>query len=79
MKVRVKLMGTLRDRLPAEARGQADVELPAGATLQALLDQVGAGGSHVHAVMVNDGMETDRQRLLAEGDSVVVIPPVAGG
>jgi molybdopterin converting factor small subunit len=78
MKVHVKLMATLRGRLPPEARGVAQLELEPGATVADALQRLGVAGQ-VHAVMVNDAMETDRTRPLADGDSLVVLPPVAGG
>ena len=80
MKVRVKLMASLRSRLPPGAKGgTAELELGPGATVATVLEQLGLAAGHVHVVMVNDAMETDRQRPLADGDALVVLPPVAGG
>jgi molybdopterin converting factor small subunit len=79
MKVQVKLMASLRSKLPPEARGSAVLELGPGATVAAALEHLGVADSRVHAVMVNDALEPDRQRPLADGDALVVLPPVAGG
>jgi len=78
MQVQVKLMGTLRGRLPPEAKGATRLDLDPGATVAVVLDRLGVAGQ-VHAVMVNDDMEPDRGRVLADGDSLVLLPPVAGG
>jgi sulfur carrier protein ThiS len=79
MLIRVKLMASLRSKLPAGARGgTAELQVDAGTTITGVLDQLGVSG-HVHLVMVNGAMETERQRTLAEGDELVVFPPVAGG
>jgi molybdopterin converting factor small subunit len=78
--VEVKLTATLRGKLPPEAKGgKVALVVEPGATVQAVLDRLGIGSGHVHVVMVNDAMETERGRVLAEGDRLVVIPPVAGG
>lgn len=80
MVVRVKLMAALRSKLPADAKGGvAEIELPDQATVAALLERLGIDGGHIHLVMVNGEQEPNRQRLLADGDEVVVFPPVAGG
>ncbi len=79
MKVQVKLMASLRSQLPPEARGSTVLELPPGATVAAVLAHLGIADTRVHAVMVNDALELDRQRPLADGDALVVLPPVAGG
>lgn len=79
MKVQVKLMASLRNRLPPEARGSAVLETGPGATVQDVLAQLGVADGHVHAVLVNDALEPDRQRRLNDGDALVVLPPVAGG
>ena len=79
MKVHVKLMATLRSKLPPEARGVTQVDLEPGATVAALIAKLGIGAEQVHAVMVNDSAEPDRQRPLADGDSLLLLPPVAGG
>ncbi|HZT82813.1 MAG TPA: MoaD/ThiS family protein [Gemmataceae bacterium] len=76
MHVRVKLMAALRNRLPG---GTAVMEAGPGATVAAVLDQLGLAAGAVHLVMVNGTMETDRGRVLADGDELVVFPPVAGG
>ena len=80
MMIRVKLMASLRNKLPAGATGgTAHLEVEPGTTVAGVLDRLGIAGGHVHLVMVNGSMERDRQRALAEGDEVVVFPPVAGG
>lgn len=80
MVIHVKLMGSLRARLSAEAAGgKAQLEVPPGSTIADALEQLGISTGQVHLVMVNGEMETDRRRALAEGDEVQVFPPVAGG
>jgi molybdopterin converting factor small subunit len=79
MLIRVKLMASLRSKLPANARGgTAELTVDPGTTIASVLDQLAVSG-HVHLVMVNGAMETERQRTLADGDELVVFPPVAGG
>lgn len=79
MQVRVKLMASLRSRVPGASGGRAAVEAAAGATVAGVLEQVGVPASHVHLVMVNGEMEPDRGRVLADGDELTVFPPIAGG
>src|SRR5947209_4314656 len=79
MKVQVKLLATLRSKLPPESRGNTVLELEPGATVATVLARLGISESQVHGVMVNDTVEMDRERALAEGDSMVLLPPVAGG
>jgi molybdopterin converting factor small subunit len=80
MKVQVKLMATLRSKLPPDTKGgTVQLDLDQGATVQTVLDRLDIGSGLVHVVMVNDAMETDRSRPLADGDSLVILPPVAGG
>jgi sulfur carrier protein ThiS len=80
MQVRVKLMGTLRSKLPPGTQGgAAALEVEPGTTVADVLGRLGIARGHVHLVLVNGGMETDRQRILSEGDELTVFPPVAGG
>lgn len=80
MVIRVKLMASLRSKLPPDAqKGTAQLDLPAGATIAMALEALGIPVGQVHVVMVNDAMEPDWQRALADGDALVVLPPVAGG
>jgi len=78
MRVHVKLFSHFRERLPRETRGAATVELPEGATLEHLLAHLGID-EQVKLVTVNNKPEADRQRILHEGDTVQVFPPVVGG
>lgn len=79
MQVRIKLMASLRNQLPPEARGATQLELELGATITTVLDRLAISGGHVHLVMVNGSAEPERNRALAEGDELVIFPPVAGG
>jgi len=78
MTVHVKLFSRFRRHLPEEARGEADVELPRGATVAQLLEHLGIKG-RVQLVSVNGDPEPDRERVLQECDSVRVFPFVVGG
>jgi sulfur carrier protein len=57
------------------------VELPPAASVAALLDQLGVGGSY--ALVERNGEPVDRESYaeleLEEGDMLVVARPVAGG
>ena len=80
MKVQVKLMATLRNKLPPDTKGgTVQLDLDAGATVATVLERFDIANNLVHVVMVNDAMETERGRALADGDNLVIIPPVAGG
>jgi molybdopterin converting factor small subunit len=80
MQITVKLMASLRTKLPPGAPGgKARLDLDPGATIDSVLDRLGIPGGHVHLVMVNGEMETDRARLLNDGDELTIFPPVAGG
>jgi molybdopterin converting factor small subunit len=80
MLIRVKLMASLRNKLPPGSQGgTASLEIEPGTTVTGVLDRLGISGNHIHLVMINGAMETDRQRPLAEGDELVIFPPVAGG
>ena len=80
MRVHVKLMASLRNKLPPDATGgRAQVELEAYASVAAALEKLGIASAAVHLVMVNGEMEMNRDRPLADGNELVVFPPVAGG
>jgi sulfur carrier protein ThiS len=73
-------MAALRNKLPPGSQaGKAELDAEAGTTIAGVLERLGIDHGHVHLVMVNGEMETDRQRALQEGDELVVFPPVAGG
>jgi molybdopterin converting factor small subunit len=80
MRVHVKLMAALRSKLPPDAKGgTVQVEVEAGASVASALEILGIGSEAVHLVMVNGEMEMNRDRPLADGDVLVIFPPVAGG
>jgi molybdopterin converting factor small subunit len=80
MQIYVKLMAYFRSKLPAGAKGgTATLELENGARVVDALVLLKIPAEHVHLVMVNGAQEPDRKRILADGDELVVFPPVAGG
>lgn len=77
MKVSVRLHAVLRDLLPG---GNGDIDLPDGATVTALLDQLGIDAELRELVTVNGEQVADFESTgLREGDEVQVFPAVAGG
>ena len=80
MRVQVKLMASLRNKLPPGSQGGVtSLELDPGATITAALERLGVMQGQIHLVLVNNAMELDRSRALSDGDELVVFPPVAGG
>ncbi len=75
MQIRVKLMAALKEKSP---EGNV-VSLSDGATINDALVALKVPGNFVHLVMVNNQMERDRGRELAEDDELMVMPPVGAG
>jgi len=77
MFVKVKLYGILRDKLPPDAKGLAEIELPLGSTVQDIIKKLQI--STMVKVSVNEALERDIQRELQEGDEVQLFRPAGGG
>lgn len=78
MLVHVRLFSRFRERMTLDAHGEAALELPEGTTIAGLLDRLGITDP-VKLITVNGARETCFDRWLAEGDTVLVFPPVVGG
>lgn len=78
MHAHVKLFSRFREHLPCEARGEANIELPDGATVAHLLDHLGLV-ARVKLLTINDEPETNWDRILHDGDMVRIFPVVVGG
>ena len=81
MRVRVLAFARLRELL---GFGQRDVELAAGATLEALWTQLFPHGHDAAALRAStrfarNGALADGATALTEGDEVALMPPVGGG
>lgn len=84
MQIKIRLLGFLREHLPAQNAGYDDatLELPADATIDTLAAQVGLGREFEYFVMRNGEHVADTAHAttrLAEGDNVVFCPPLKGG
>lgn len=92
MKVHLRLFSYLREYLPpgSSDRGEADLDLPEPATLKDLFVALGldrrlgkkifeAQVDHTFQVMINQMAVSTYDHPLAEGDEIVLFPPMAGG
>ena len=84
MKATLKLFASLLERLPEAARpsSRVELELPAGATVQDLIDRFRIPPDLCALVLLNGAFlapEERASRALAEGDTVAIWPPVGGG
>ena len=83
MKITLKLYATLGEYLPEGAfENIIDIEVPADASLNWIIDRYRVPRELTHLVLVNGiyfpGSDRD-QPLLEEGDAVAIWPPIAGG
>ncbi len=84
MKVTLKLYAMLADYLPAEARrsNALELELAAGTTVAACIENLKLPPKSCHLVLI-DGVFVPpgarASRALAEGNTLAIWPPIAGG
>jgi len=84
VRIHVRLFASLRELLPRDARGIAELELPDGASVADVVRELGVEDRLAQMVLVN-GIQVSRRRdvraglKLAAGDTVSIFPPVAGG
>ncbi|TVO59495.1 MULTISPECIES: MoaD/ThiS family protein [Denitromonas] len=83
MKLKFKLFASLTDYLPADRKGNiVDLDLPAGTTIQTVIDQYRVPEKSAHLVLVNGRFIPPAARashVLEENDELAIWPPVAGG
>lgn len=88
MRVTLKLYAMLADHLPSEHGGEKRsgnallVDLPAGATVQELIDRFRLPAKLVHLVLVNGVyIQPDARgaHALQDRDELAIWPPIAGG
>jgi len=81
MKVRVQFYAQLRDLIGLR---QLELELPDGATVRDLLEQLyvqrPALRAHDKSILIGAGLEfVDRNYKLKPGEEISIMPPVQGG
>ncbi len=84
MKVTFKLFATLQDYLPPEGKktNALTLDLEAGTTVDQIIRRFGLPEKLVHLVLIDGSFVAPAQRdsrILAEGDTLAIWPPVAGG
>ena len=78
MRVTVVCFGVMREYLPDPTKNQAEIDLGEGATVRALLGELGAPERLVHMCLV-DGGRVKLDEGLQEGSEVTLMPPFSGG
>ena len=84
MRIHVRLFANLRDRFPSIDRGRGEVELGEGSTLADLIERLEIPDPLAQMVLI-DGLQEPRsreeraKRVLEDGQTVSIFPPVAGG
>jgi MoaD family protein len=81
MKVRVQFYAQLRELIRMH---ELEVELPQGANVRDLLEQIYAQKpalrAHDKSILVGAGLEfVDRKYELKSGEEIAIMPPVQGG
>lgn len=84
MKITFKLFATLQDYLPPEGRksNALTLDLAEGTTVDQLVMRFALPEKLVHLVLIDGGFVPSGERsgrVLREGETLVIWPPVAGG
>ena len=77
IKIDLQLFSILREKLPPDAKGRAVFELAEGATITDLLNTLKI--KRKVTISVNGVQETDKTRVLSDGDKVKIFSSVSGG
>ena len=77
MEVHLQLYSVLRDKLPAESKGRAVLQVKEGTTIADILEELGIKRRIV--ISVNGTHEADPSRQLRDGDEVKIFSSVSGG
>lgn len=77
MKLRVYLQGYLDQYAPGD-NARFEYEMADGATIADLVRKLHIPQDVTSVIVVNDEA-TDASRVLADGDSVTLVPPIGGG
>lgn len=75
MQIKLRLMGSLRDRMPSAG----ELEIPEQTTVNELLEILEIPEKRVQVISINNQFEHDRDRLLQADDQVTILPAVVGG
>ena len=88
MRVSVKLIGPLADRLPSGSplgenpRGVNELSVADDCDMSTLITHLGLSPELEYFAMINElhvPSETLVERALSDGDSIVLLPPLKGG
>lgn len=81
VKIEIKLFANLKKLLPPHAEGSAaTIEVEDGLTVAGLIELLQIPKEMAQLVLVNGiNIEGEYSRIIQEGDTVSVFPPVAGG
>lgn len=75
MKIKIRLMGMLKDREPSDNC----LEIADDSTIEQALKQLEIDTSGVFVFTVNGDLERDKSRVLKAEDDLTVLPPAVGG
>lgn len=88
VRITFKLFAMLSDHLPAQVDGNpregnaVSFEVPEGTTVQQLIDRFALPARLVHLVLIDGRYVEPSQRvvrILADGETLAIWPPIAGG
>jgi len=79
MKVKVQLYAILAKYLPSNAENKtAILELAEGTTVKGILEELKIPEAMPKILLVN-GRNTELDKVVVEGDTISIFPPIAGG
>ena len=79
IKIEVRVFATLRRYLPELGVGEAkEVELSEGTTFEELRAQLGLPLEEIKIIMRN-GIQTEMDEIIEDGDRIAYVPAVGGG